>query len=100
MSTTPNISKAEWKLMKLLWAESPQSSGQIIDALAGKEEWHPNTIKTLLSRLYRKGAVKVQKQKKMFLYRPAISAAQGVRVEGQSFQDKVFGGSVKPLLIY
>ena len=86
--------------MKVLWVKSPMSSAQIIAALADTESWHPNTIKTLLSRLYRKGAVGVKKQKNLYLYSPVVSEAQSVRAESESFLERIFGGAVKPLLVH
>jgi BlaI family penicillinase repressor len=86
--------------MKVLWAESPKTASEIVQVLAPTEDWHPNTVKTLLSRLHRKGALKVEKQKNMFLYRPAVSEADCVQTESESFLKRVFGGAVKPLLVH
>jgi BlaI family transcriptional regulator, penicillinase repressor len=100
MAKTPSISEAEWKVMKTLWARSPLLSNEIIAALADKEDWHPNTIKTLLARLHKKKAVGVQKEKNHYLYFPVVSQADCVKAESESFLDRVFGGSIKPLLVH
>jgi len=86
--------------MKVLWGRSPLSAMEIITALAGTEDWHPNTVKTLLSRLHKKKALGVEKQKNLYLYRPLVSEAECVRTESESFLQRVFGGSVKPLLAH
>jgi BlaI family transcriptional regulator, penicillinase repressor len=100
MAQVPVISESEWKVMKVLWAASPLTAMEIINALAGTEDWHPNTVKTLLSRLHKKKAVGVEKQKNLYLYRPLVSEADCVKTESDSFLDRVFGGSVKPLLMH
>src|SRR5580698_11588949 len=100
MPNVPVISEAEWKVMKILWGRSPQSAMEIIKALAETEDWHPNTIKTLLSRLHKKKALGVEKQKNLYLYRPLVSEADCVRTESDSFLHRVFGGAVKPLLMH
>src|ERR1700735_1758026 len=100
MAQVPVISESEWKVMKVLWGRSPLPAMEIIQALAGTEDWHPNTIKTLLSRLHKKKALGVEKQKNLYLYRPLVSEAACVRTESESFLDRVFGGSVKPLLAH
>lgn len=100
MPQIPVISEAEWKVMKVLWANSPLSAMEIITALAGTKDWHPNTVKTLLSRLHKKGALGVEKHKNLYLYRPLVSEAECVRTESESFLQRVFGGSVKPLLTH
>jgi BlaI family penicillinase repressor len=86
--------------MKVLWASSPLSAMEIITALADTEDWHPNTVKTLLSRLHKKKALGVEKQKNLYLYRPLVSEAACVKMESASFLQRVFGGSVKPLLMH
>jgi BlaI family transcriptional regulator, penicillinase repressor len=86
--------------MKVLWARSPQLSNEIIEALADKEDWHPNTVKTLLARLHKKKAVGVQKEKNHYLYSAVVSEADCVQTESESFLHRVFGGAVKPLLMH
>jgi BlaI family transcriptional regulator, penicillinase repressor len=100
MPQVPVISEAEWKVMKVLWANSPLSAMEIYTALADSEDWHPNTVKTLLSRLHKKKALGVEKVKNLYLYRPVVSEADCVRTESDSFLHRVFGGSVKPLLMH
>jgi BlaI family penicillinase repressor len=100
MTQTPVISESEWKVMKVLWGKSPLTAMDIINALADTEDWHPNTVKTLLSRLHKKKALGVEKQKNLYLYRPLVSEAECVKTESDSFLHRVFGGSVKPLLVH
>ena len=58
----PKIAESEWRIMKILWQRSPQRSHEIIDQLAGKVEWKPKTIKTLLNRLVNKKAIDFKKE--------------------------------------
>ena len=100
MPKIPSISESEWKVMKVLWAKSPQPAFDIINELAQTEDWHPSTIKTLLSRLHKKGALSVKKYKNLYLYEPAVSEAECVQTESESFLQRFFGGSLKPLLAH
>ena len=100
MPTTPPITEAEWKVMKLLWAKSPQPAYDVIEVLAKTEDWHPNTTKTLLSRLRQKKALAVKKYKNLYLYHPLVSEEDCVHAESESFLQRLFGGSVKPLLVH
>lgn len=87
--------------MKVLWTSpSPLSAMDIIQSLSSTEDWHPNTVKTLLSRLHKKRAVAVEKVKNLYMYRPIVSEADCVKTESESFLHRVFGGSVKPLLMH
>jgi len=46
--------------MKAVWDGGPLTAGQVVDRLAGERQWKPRTLKTLLNRLVRKGAVAMQ----------------------------------------
>jgi BlaI family penicillinase repressor len=100
MPKPPPISEAEWKVMKVLWKESPLPAYDIVQALSRTEDWHPNTVKTLLSRLHKKKAVGVKRYKNLFLYHPLVTQEDCIHAESESFLDRVFGGSVKPLLVH
>ncbi len=100
MSNPPDISEAEWKVMKVLWAGSPRTASEVVAVLSETEPWHPNTIKTLLQRLQKKGAVSVEKEKNLLVYAPLVSEEVCVQAETKSFLDRVFDGSVKPLLVH
>jgi BlaI family transcriptional regulator, penicillinase repressor len=96
----PLISDSEWKIMRLLWRKSPQGAYDLIEELGPREGWHPNTIKTMLARLHKKKAVTVTKYKNLYLYAPLISEEECIRAESESFLDRLFEGSVKPLLVH
>jgi BlaI family penicillinase repressor len=85
--------------MKVIWGRPPQTASEIIGSL-DDEGWHPNTIKTLLSRLQRRGAVGVDKRKALYRYYASASEADCVQRESQSFLERVFDGAVKPLLVH
>mgnify|MGYP000887917672 CR=1 FL=1 len=61
MVNLPNISDAEWKVMKVLWEKSPLTSTEIINSLKDSTNWSPKTIHTLISRLVKKEVVGVNK---------------------------------------
>lgn len=96
MPKPPNISDAEWLVMQVLWARSPLVGSEISAALADETGWSPNTVKTMLTRLVQKGALRYETEGNRYLYSPAVRRADCVRTEGRSFLDRVFGGAVLP----
>jgi BlaI family penicillinase repressor len=96
----PSITEAEWKVMKLLWEKSPLPAYDVIQALAEKEQWHSNTVKTLLARLARKEALGTRKYKNLFLYYPLVSEDECIQAESDSLLERLFGGAVTPLLVH
>jgi BlaI family penicillinase repressor len=100
MKSTPRITETEWEIMKVVWSHSPTPAQEIIDALAKKDDWHPKTVKTLLNRLGKKGALGFEIEGRAYLYRPLVSEKDCVAAESESFLDRVFGGSLKPMLAH
>ncbi|HSV13543.1 MAG TPA: BlaI/MecI/CopY family transcriptional regulator [Tepidisphaeraceae bacterium] len=102
MTTPPAISDAEWEVMNVLWDAGPQSlsAAEVVDRIAASNNWSPRTVKTLLNRLIKKGALTFTRDGKSYLYRPAVRREQCVRAVSRSFLWRVFGGNVAPMLAH
>jgi BlaI family penicillinase repressor len=98
MMELPQITEAEWEVMKVVW-EGPATAGEVVRRMEGVRGWRPRTIKTLLGRLVRKGAVKMEAQEKRYLYKAAVRREACVRSETRSFLSRVFDGAVAPALV-
>ena len=51
MSDLPQISEAEFEVMKIVWKHAPISTNEITDKLLQTTNWSPKTIQTLIKRL-------------------------------------------------
>ncbi len=51
MSDLPQISEAEFEVMKIVWKYAPISTNDITDKLLQTTSWSPKTIQTLIKRL-------------------------------------------------
>jgi BlaI family penicillinase repressor len=101
MKKVPRISETEWEVMKVVWAQSPCSAGQIIEALTHRDStWHPKTVKAFLNRLVRKRVLGFKKEGRAYLYRPVVKEEDCVAAASASFLERVFGGSLKPMLAH
>lgn len=101
MEKTPRISEAEWQVMKMVWKQGKPCTAQtVIDALAVPNEWSTATIKTLLNRLVKKSALNFVKDGKAYLYSAAVTEAECSAAETESFLDRVFDGSLTPLIAH
>lgn len=101
MKQIPNISDTEWEVMKVVWAKAPLSAAEIIAALNSVDPtWHPKTAKTLLNRLVKKKALGYQKEGRAYYYRPLVRETDCAVAESESFLERVFGGSLKPMLAH
>ena len=98
MKTLPKISESEWLVMRVLWSKGSLTANEVVRELAGKTKWKPKTIKALITRLMKKGAVKFDKEGRKYRYYPAVSQAECVRMERRSLVRRVYGGTTRPML--
>lgn len=68
MSTFPQISEAEFEVMKIVWKYAPINTNEITEKLLPTTNWSPKTIQTLIKRLVTKGALTYEKQSRVFVY--------------------------------
>lgn len=100
MPKTPSITDAEWEVMNVLWESSPRTAAEVVDVLRAKSDWHPKTVKTLLGRLLRKGALQAKEEGNRYLYSAAVPRKRYIAEESVSFIDRVFGGDTAPALLH
>ena len=89
-----HLSDGEWKLMKVLWAQQPQTLAQLVAALDEQTGWTKATVFMMLKRLIARDAVMMDDSGKYQQYSAAISYADVEPEETESFLSKVYGGSV------
>ncbi|KOF56880.1 MULTISPECIES: BlaI/MecI/CopY family transcriptional regulator [Clostridium] len=94
MKNSPKISDAEWRIMQVLWNQHPATFSEIIEGLNENCDWSPKTVHTLISRLVKKGAIDVIKEKKNYQYLPAVTEDEMMNLETESFINKIYQGSV------
>jgi BlaI family penicillinase repressor len=100
MKASVSITEAESVVMKVLWQTSPIATEDVIAALEHPEKWHASTVKTLLTRLLKKGAIRAQRDGRRYLYSPVIKREQWLTDEGSGLLDRLFGGRVAPLVAH
>lgn len=95
------ISDAESHVMEVLWAAPAALAAEdIIAALSRERQWQAATIKTLLNRLLKKGAISSQKDGRRFLYRPVLEREEWLAQESGSLLERLFGGRIAPLVAH
>jgi BlaI family penicillinase repressor len=96
----PRISDAEWKVMEVIWNNDRITSQGIIEQL-GDTGWNENTIKTLITRLVKKGAVGYTHDpgdKRVYLYYRLVEREDCIREETDTFMNKFYNGALAPLV--
>ena len=94
------ISDAEWLVMNVVWATPGIEAAEVISQLAKDNGWSDATIKTMLHRLVKKGALRAEVEGKKYRYRAAVRQNDCVRRASRSFVERVFGGDSVPALLH
>lgn len=95
------VSDAESHVMEVLWSTpEPLGAEQVIAALSDTRQWQAATVKTLLNRLLRKGAVTAQKDGRRFLYRAVLQRQDWLARESEGMVQRLFGGRIAPLVAH
>ena len=100
MATQPQISDAEWEVMKALWDKSPESVSDLCARLTPATQWHPKTIRTMLIRLAKKRVVGSRMKDGVYHYFPLVSREECSRFATHSFIDRVFDGALAPMVAH
>ena len=98
MAEPITLSDGEWKLMNLLWAESPRTIAQMVRAMAADTGWSKATIFIMLGRMEEKGAVRVEEGGRAKQYFAAVPKEQIAARETEHFLQKVYNGSLQMMV--
>lgn len=98
MKTLPQISEAEFEVMKVIWKYAPISTNEITEKLLQTTNWSPKTIQTLIKRLVTKGALTYEKQSRMFIYTPVVKESEYIGQESSSFLNRYYDGDITAMV--
>lgn len=98
MSKLPQISEAEFEVMKVIWKYAPISTNEVTEKLTQTTDWSSKTIQTMLKRLVTKKALTYEKQSRVFVYTPLVPETEYIRQESNSFLNKYYNGNIVSML--
>lgn len=98
MSKLPQISEAEFEVMKVIWKYAPISTNEVTEKLTQTTDWSPKTIQTMLKRLVTKKALTYEKQSRVFVYTPLVPETEYIRQESNSFLNTYYNGNIVSML--
>ncbi len=90
-----SIGEAELEIMKVIWkAKEPITSLEIGKAVEPRG-WKKTTIATFLTRLVEKGALKAEKQGKLYYYTSMISEKEYRKSQTKNLIQTLYNGSIR-----
>ncbi|MDE6219879.1 MAG: BlaI/MecI/CopY family transcriptional regulator [Lachnospiraceae bacterium] len=98
MKPLPQISEAEYEVMRIIWKYAPISTNEIVEKLEAVTSWNPKTIQTLIKRLVTKHAITYEKESRMFVYTPLVEESEYISQESNHFLKKYYDGNISTML--
>ncbi len=98
MKSLPQISEAEFEVMKIIWKYAPINTNEITEKLTKTTAWSPKTIHTLIKRLVNKGAISHEKDGRVFVYTPRIKENEYVGSESSHFLKRFYNGDISRMV--
>ncbi|MCB6993974.1 BlaI/MecI/CopY family transcriptional regulator [bacterium 210820-DFI.6.37] len=99
MKTLPQISDAEYQVMKVVWSFAPINTNQVVEKLSETSSWSPKTIQTMLLRLVKKGALSKEKQGRVFVYTPMVQEEEYRTGASRKFLDRFYDGALGSMVL-
>ena len=97
----PELTPAEFNLMKVLWRLRRATVAEARAALAQKgEELAYTTVMTMFGRLATKGAVVVDREREPYVYKPAFRRESVLRERLKGFLADVFDGEASSIVLH
>ncbi|MDQ0092000.1 putative transcriptional regulator [Paenibacillus anaericanus] len=99
MDTLKKLPDAEFEIMKVVWAnEPPITTNIIMEQLGRQKEWRAQTLISLLLRLVERGFLRTEKNGKERTYFPLVMRDEYLQFETGSFMEKVHENSFVSLV--
>ena len=99
METMKKLPDAEFDIMKVVWAnEPPITTNVIMQQLGHEKEWKAQTVISLMLRLVERGFIRTEKNGKERTYFPLISKADYLKCETSDFMERFHGNSFASLV--
>lgn len=84
--------------MNVVWRKNPATVRAVVEGLGRSNRWAYTTVKTLLTRLAAKGALRVTKTGNASVFAPILQRSQARRTALASLVNAAFDGALLPML--
>lgn len=98
--TSPTLTEAEHRLMKVLWERGPSTTGEVMARLAEQEiELAESTVRTMLGILKEKGYARATERGRAHVYHPVVDRIEARRSVVRYLVNRFFDDSPGELVL-
>jgi BlaI family penicillinase repressor len=94
----PELTEAEWTIMKVVWSNEPCAAGTVQEALAKTKDWAYSTVKTTMDRMAGKGLLEITKIRNLQLFSSMVSEDDAKKGEFRKMLKRAFDGALTPMM--
>jgi BlaI family penicillinase repressor len=89
---------SEWAILQVVWELEPCTAPAVQEVLEKDKGWAYTTVKTLMDRMVKKGLLKTERIRNLYLYRSAVTRAEAQRSEIFRTVKRAFDGALTPMM--
>ena len=89
---------SEWAILKVVWELEPCTAPTVQETLEKEKGWAYTTVKTMMDRMVKKGLLRTEKIRNLYLYRSAVTQTQAQRSEIFRAVKRAFNGTLTPMM--
>ena len=89
---------SEWAILRVVWNLEPCAAPTVQEELQGEKGWAYTTVKTMMDRMVKKGLLKTQRIRNLYLYSSVVTQSQARRGEIKRAVTRAFDGTLTPMM--
>jgi len=97
-NSKPELTEAEWAIMKIVWENEPCAAGTVQEALEKSKDWAYSTVKTTMDRMVSKGLLEITKIRNLQLFSSRVSEEDAKKGEFRKMLKRAFDGALTPMM--
>ncbi len=90
--------ESEWTILQKVWELEPCAAPTVQETLQSEKGWAYTTVKTMMDRMVKKGLLKTEKIRNLYLYSSAITQSQARKSEITRTLKRAFNGTFTPMM--
>jgi BlaI family transcriptional regulator, penicillinase repressor len=92
------LSSTEWTVMNVVWERQPVTARDVHDQVTDETGWAFDTVRTILNRLAKKGALKSELRNGTAYFTPLLSREEARQSALSWIAEKAFGGAREAMM--
>jgi BlaI family penicillinase repressor len=90
--------ESEWAILQVVWEHQPCAAPTVQEVLREDKGWAYTTVKTMMDRMVKKGLLRTERVRNLYLYRAAITRRQAQQSEIRRTIKRAFDGALTPMM--